>query len=298
LKKVFIAGGASFDSIIHLPSLPEPVPKTIHSCNFHETTGSTGTGKAINLSKLGLSTTLHALIGNDIYGEQIKLSMQQENLKFIYDVDPLGTERHVNLMDETGRRISIFVTNSSFDLELELTKFESLIKEHDLIILNILNYTRKLIPLCKQYQKPIWTDLHDYDGKNHYHQGYINAADYIFMSSDNLQDYRTVMEGIMKQGKRLIVCTHGKGGSTALTDSGEWIDVPIIDSYQMCDANGAGDSFSAGFIYGYAKDYPFKKCLQLATICAGLCITSSELSFEGLSPEVLECEFWKQYGNG
>jgi sugar/nucleoside kinase (ribokinase family) len=68
IKKVLVAGGASFDSIIHLPSLPESIPQTIRSCIFHKTIGSTGTGKAINLSKLGLPTTLYALIGNDIYG--------------------------------------------------------------------------------------------------------------------------------------------------------------------------------------------------------------------------------------
>lgn len=99
----------------------------------------------------------------------------------------------------------------------------------------------------------------------------------------------------MKQGKRLIVCTHGKYGSTALTASGERIETPTVNHYRMCDANGAGDSFSAGFIYGYSKDYPLKKCLQLATICAGLCITSPDLSYQRLSPEVLEGEYRRQY---
>jgi sugar/nucleoside kinase (ribokinase family) len=297
LKKIFIAGGATFDSIIHLPELLKPIPQTIHYCAFHETTGSTGTGKAINLSKLGFSTTLHALIGDDIYGKKIQSSMRHPNLTFAYDIDPVGTERHVNLMDEAGKRISIFLNNSSSDPDLDLEKFKLLIRDNDLIILNILNYTKKLIPLCKQYQKPIWTDLHDYDGCNPYHQIYIDAADYIFMSSDDMQDYRAVMEGIMKQGKRLIICTHGKGGSTALTDSGEWINVPAIDTYRMCDANGAGDSFSAGFIYGYSKKYQLKKCLQLATICAGLCITSPELSYDGLNPEIMEREYMKHYGN-
>lgn len=297
MNKIFIAGGATFDSIIHLPDLPEPIPQTIHHCDFHETTGSTGTGKAINLSKLGFSTTLHALIGDDIYGERIQSSMRHPNLTFVYDIDPVGTERHVNLMDGAGKRISIFLNNSSFDPELNFEKFRLFIRDNDLIILNILHYTKKLIPLCKQYHKPIWTDLHDYDGCNPYHQTYIDTADYIFMSSDNLQDHRMLMEKIMKQGKRLVVCTHGKNGVTALTGSGEWLEVPVIDAYRMRDANGAGDSFMAGFIYGYSKEYQLKKCLQLATICAGLCITSPDLSYEDLSPEFLGQEYSRHYSN-
>ena len=86
-----------------------------------------------------------------------------------------------------------------------------------MIILNIVSYTKKLIPLFKQSQKPIWTDLHDYNGKDLYHQDYIDAADYIFMSSDNLDNYRAVMEKTIRRGKKLVICTHGKGGSTALT---------------------------------------------------------------------------------
>lgn len=51
----------------------------------------------------------------------------------------------------------------------------------------------------------------------------------------------------MSQGKELIVCTHGSGGATALTKTGEWIELPIISDYKFKDANGAGDSFFSGF---------------------------------------------------
>jgi len=38
-----------------------------------------------------------------------------------------------------------------------------------------------------------------------------------------------------------------------------------------------------------------KECLRLGTICAGLCITSEELSFNELSEELLEKEYRKYY---
>ena len=68
MKNVFIAGGASFNSIIYLPDFPEPIPQTIHKCNYTETIGSTGSGKALNLAKLGFSVSLHAMLGDDRYG--------------------------------------------------------------------------------------------------------------------------------------------------------------------------------------------------------------------------------------
>jgi sugar/nucleoside kinase (ribokinase family) len=89
-------------------------------------------------------------------------------------------------------------------------------------------------------------------------------------------------------GKKLVVCTHGKKGATALLSDGSWIETPIIDTYAFKDANGAGDSFFSGFLYGHLKGREVEQCMQLGTICAGLCITSSELAFEELSEELLE----------
>ncbi|MFC5704147.1 carbohydrate kinase family protein [Cohnella faecalis] len=296
MKKVFILGGTTFDSIVYLQNLPKPEPQTIHYAPYHETMGSTGASKALNLTKLNVANTLHSIIGNDWYGEQIVQKLEAAGVRFLYDVDPKGTERHINLLDENGGRISIFITQSSSELELNLAVIEEEIRTCDAIILNIIGYTKQLLPLLKKYNKPVWTDLHDYNVGNPYHEDFIDMADYIFVSSDNMPDYRPVMEQWIARGKELVVCTHGKGGSTALTKDGQWIETPIIRDYPYKDANGAGDSFFSGFMYGAFQSKSVEECLKLGTIVAGLCITSSELAYEGLSEELVTKEFEKYYG--
>lgn len=295
MKKVLVIGGTTFDSIIYLEKLPEPEPQTIHYAPFNETLGSTGAGKALNLTKLNVPNILHSIIGNDSYGEKIISGLKSAGVKFVYDIDPKGTERHVNLMDKNGSRISIFVTQSSSELGLNMSRIEELIKECDIIVLNIIAYTKQLIPIIKKYKKPVWTDLHDYNMGNTYHDDYIDIADYIFVSSDNMSNYRPVMESWMSRGKELVVCTHGKGGSTALTKDERWIDTPIIEDYRFKDANGAGDSFFSGFLYGFLKGKGTEECLRLGTICSGLCITSGELAYENLSEDLLLAEYDKYY---
>ncbi|WP_278286645.1 carbohydrate kinase family protein [Clostridium sp. Maddingley MBC34-26] len=294
---MLVIGGTTFDSIIHLDELPKPEPQTIFYAPFNETIGSTGAGKAINLAKLNVNTTLHSVIGNDIYGQKIISSLEKEGVNFIYDIDEKGTERHVNLMDPNGNRISIFVTQSSGDTTLNMARIEQLVKESDIIILNIVGYTKQLIPIIKKYNKPVWTDLHDYNVGNPYHEEYIELADYIFVSSDSMDNYRDIMDTWMQKGKEAIICTHGKNGATTLTKDGQWIETEIIDEYKLQDANGAGDSFFSGFLYGYLKEKPIEECLGLATICAGLCITSSELAFQELSEEVINEEYEKYYSS-
>lgn len=297
MTKIFIVGGASYNSIIHLDEFPTATPQTIPNCRFHETVGSTGIGKAVNFVKLGFATILHAFIGDDIYGQEIRDYLSEENINFIYNFDPNGTERHINLMNREGERISIFVNKASFDPEYEPVILEEHIKESDYIVLNIVNYTKKLIPLCKSHQKEIWTDLHDYDGKNPFHQEFIDAADYILFSSINMTDYKEFMESLIVSGKQLVVCTHGKDGATALTNAGEWVYTPIISEYEMVDTNGAGDSFFAGLLYGHTKGYSTEKSMRLGTICSGLSVTSNELAYRDLSVDLLEKEYKRIYKN-
>jgi sugar/nucleoside kinase (ribokinase family) len=212
LKKVLVIGGTTFDSIIYLKKLPNPEPQTIHYAPYNETLGSTGAGKALNLTKLNVANALHSILGEDTYGEKIIRGLESAGVQFVYDIDPRGTERHINLMDEEGNRISIFVAQSSSEVDLNISRIEELIKECDVIVLNIIAYTKQLIPLIKKYNKPVWTDLHDYNIGNPYHEDYIDIADYIFVSSDNMSNYKLVMESWMSKGKEFVVCTHGKGG--------------------------------------------------------------------------------------
>jgi sugar/nucleoside kinase (ribokinase family) len=163
-------------------------------------------------------------------------------------------------------------------------------------VLNINNYVRRLIPAMKRSGKDLWCDLHDFDGRNEYHRDFVDAADCVFMSSDSLSDYRPFMDRLISQGKKLVVCTHGRNGSTALSTEGRWIETPIVPGYTVRDTNGAGDAFFAGFLFGHARRYPLEHCLQLASIVGGLCVTSEELAAPALSPELVESEHRRCFG--
>jgi acarbose 7IV-phosphotransferase len=290
ISSVLVVGGVSYDTVVDLEALPAPVPATVFSKGMRQTVGSTGAGKALNLCRLGFTTTLHSMIGADEAGEAVRAYFSQQPLLFIGAHDPRGTEQHINLMDRTGGRISIFTAYSTFEPLVDHGALGALIQQQDAVVLNIINYCRYLIPILRHYGKPIWCDLHDYDPGNSYYEGFAAAADYVFLSSEKVADYRVTMQQLMERGKRLVVCTHGTAGSTALTADGEWIDTPIIQRESFVDSNGAGDSFFAGFLYGYAQGYPIRHCLELATLNGGLCVTSPALFHPDLTPALLEAE--------
>lgn len=297
MTQVLVLGSVSWNTMIYVDKFPEPRSQTLFSKGFHETVGSAGAGKALNLHKLGMAVTLHGLIGDDLQGTAVKTYFQNEHLPFIYDLDPQGTQRHVNLMNAAGGRISIFIAYGSSEPQVDTEHIGTLMHKSDYVVINIANYCRHLFPLAKHQNKAIWCDIQDYDGTNPYHQDFITGADYLFMSSEALSDYRAVMEKFMRQVKKLVVCTHGKSGSTALTPEGQWIETPIAPGYETRDTNGAGDAFFSGVLYGFTRSYPLDKCLKLGAIVGGLCVTSRELAAPELSPDLLEAEYRRLFGS-
>jgi sugar/nucleoside kinase (ribokinase family) len=295
MKSIFIVGGVSYNSVVTLNAFPEPKPQTIHNCNFNETIGNTGAGKALALSKLGFKTYLHALLGKDIFGEKVISDLKEPNLNFTYSLDPNGTERHLNILNSKGERISIFINPSSDEVIIDYDTFRAQISSSDFVVINISNYCRNFIPICKEFNKEIWTDLHDYDGCNTYHQEFIDVADFIFFSDVNFKNYKAFMKKMIKQGKKIVVCTHGSKGATAYTSNKEWIFEPAILDFELVNSNGAGDNFFSGFLYAYSEGRTIQECMKFGAIAGALCINSDELVSENLNKDILETIYLEYY---
>lgn len=297
-KRVLVLGGVSWNLMLYVSAFPEPKPHTVFTQRAHDTIGSTGAGKVLNLHRLGLDVTLHALIGEDEYGRKVCDYLAQEQIRFMYDIDPAGTQRHVNLMTPDGKRMSIYVEPGTFAPQVDWLRLEEQIAGHDYIVVNIRNYCREALPLLQQQGKDVWCDLHDYNGRDAYHRDFITASDYLLFSSDQMPNYRPFMEAFMEAGKKLIVCTHGREGATALTAKGTWIEVPIIAAYnaQCQDTNGAGDAFFSGLLYGHLLGYTPETCLRLGAIVSGMCVTSAELAAPELSETAVAAAYKNYYG--
>ncbi|MCS6907462.1 MAG: PfkB family carbohydrate kinase [Anaerolineales bacterium] len=66
----------------------------------------------------------------------------------------------------------------------------------------------------------------------------------------------------------IIVVKLGEEGAIARCDN-ETVVVPALP-VQVVDTVGAGDSFNAGFLYGYLAGFPLRKSLELAVVYGSL----------------------------
>jgi sugar/nucleoside kinase (ribokinase family) len=293
---VLVLGGASWDTLVRLDRFPEPRSQTVFGRGSREAIGATGAGKALNLRGLGMAVTFHAMLGEDQAGARIREALDRAGIAFLSDPDPAGTERHVNLMDADGGRISIYVSYPTPEPKVDEARLLQLFPGQDAVALNISNYCRRLIPALREAGRPLWVDVHDWNGSDAYHRDFAEAADFLFLSSDAMPDHRPFMERMIAGGKSLVVCTHGRHGSTALTREGTWIETPIAPGFDLRDSNGAGDAFFSGVLHGWGLGCGWQVALRLGTLAAGLCVASDDMIHPELGPARLAAEYRRVYG--
>ncbi len=75
----------------------------------------------------------------------------------------------------------------------------------------------------------------------------------------------------------VVVVKMGGEGAAAAAE-GQIIRVPGIHIDEVVDTTGAGDSFNAGFLYGYLRGAPLETCLKYANLCGGISVTGYGVS--------------------
>jgi len=75
----------------------------------------------------------------------------------------------------------------------------------------------------------------------------------------------------------LVVVKLGGQGALAAWEE-ELVRVPAIHVERVVDTTGAGDSFNAGFLYGYLRGESVATCLRYANLLGGLSVTGHGVS--------------------
>lgn len=282
MKKIFVAGGASYNNVVQMDDFPTQAPATYHHCKYVEGIGSTGAGKSLNLAHLGFDVSFHTLIGNDEYKKKVFDALAHENIHLHFDIDPKGTERHINILNKNGERISIFTNPISDDIQIDIEKLKPIIQSCDLAVINIYAYCKQLLPLCRSLGKPIWTDIHDYCPSaapaSGYYDAFIEYADVIFMSNEKITNPEKTLREFISLGKSIAVCTLGANGAIGLNKNGELYQCAVDTHVRYENSNGAGGAFSAGFMFAHLAGADLRTCMHMATRAAGRCVESSSLA--------------------
>jgi sugar/nucleoside kinase (ribokinase family) len=282
--RIIISGPTSWNEIVLLEHLPEPTPHMQFALDDHKTVGGTSAGKALGLAAFGHEVELHTLIGTDAEGERLRGILERMPNLELHAVDGARTERHLNLMTPLGERVSIYLSTPDDRPSPADHRLAAAMEDAAAIVIDLSERSRRMIPEARASGRPIWTDIHDYDGAAEFHRPFIDAAQFVFMNGDRIgADPLPFMRGLVDDGAQLVVCTLGAAGAVALSRDPADAEALVTEHrvaavpVEVVDANGAGDAFMAGVLHATLDGVDVDRALGLGARHAASALASRHL---------------------
>lgn len=206
------------------------------------------------LKNLGCSVGFIDYIGNDYHGNFIKNRFKELEIETLWFIDPKGTKRSINIINNAGERKNFYDGKGSMEAIPDLEQCRSFLKHTKLIHVNIVNWARFLLPIAKELGLVISCDIQDIiDPDDLYRKDFIKATNVLFLSAVNISNVRQIIKSIRQLNtETLIIIGMGKKGA-GLSEKGTKFSVypPPNLHFPIVDTNGAGDSLATGFLYSY-----------------------------------------------
>ena len=101
MTRIAVVGPASWNRMVVLDALPDPVPHMEFARDWFDTVGGTSAGKALHLTALGRETVLDALLGDDEAGARVRDALGAAGVT-LRAHRAARTEQHLNLMTPAG----------------------------------------------------------------------------------------------------------------------------------------------------------------------------------------------------
>lgn len=240
---------------------------------------------ALGIAKLGLKPVFQGSVGRDMYGSYIRDVFAE-----------LGVSCELlTVRDDCNTGISISFTNASDrcfltyrgtnqDLSLSRMNVDQLAHARHVHITgyegrkNHAEYSAMLERIAGLGDVTVSFDV-GWDTTGAWYEGIFELLpmiDVLFMNETECLHYArrdTVQEGAQRLAAHagMAVIKLGSKGALAVRDEVS----TFMPAYRVnaVDTTGAGDSFNAGFVYGYLRGLPMEDCLKCGNACGALSVT-------------------------
>lgn len=242
---------------------------------------------ACQTAKLGLKTAGIGTVGQDVIGRLVLEKLRESGVLLEHiKIDQMRkTGIGVTLCAEGDRAILTYI--GSIDSADGSDVTDEILKNTRHIHIGSYYLMKKIQPCyrdivlkAKEYGVSVSLDT-NWDPDEKWDGGLWDILPYvdIFLPNENeamaITKKDNIGDAISELSKIVpVICLKmGKRGAAAYF-GGRMISEKPLD-VKVVDAVGAGDSFDAGFIYGFLKGYVMEKCLKIGCICGSMNTTQA-----------------------
>jgi len=245
------------------------------------TIGSSSVITACGAARLGLKVAFIGVVGDDVYGRFMLTAMQERSIDISHClIDPtLQTGFTVILAKPDGDRAMLTYAGTIATLQPEQVNRELLRQTRHLHVGSyfLLDGLRDGLPdlFAAAQARGVTTSLDtNWDPREQWQAGSILPHCDVLLpnavEAQKLADCDTLDDSLTRLAEIIPTLAVKLGADGGLVVQGDERVQKRPFPVKVIDTVGAGDSFNAGFLYGFVQQWPVSKSLQLALACGSL----------------------------
>lgn len=285
LGKIICAGGANFD--IHSRIQHPVVPKDSNISHVHSSAGGVGRNIAENLAHLGENCVLLTALGDDAFGNRIALDCEKLGIdtSHAYIDREHPTSTYIDILDNTGdmclatndMRILNYLPDDYFTSKAEL------IQQAAAVVVDA-NLSSKQIEqitdIAFDCRVPVYADpvstvkaenlLAALPKMRFIKPNAMELAKLSGMPADTDEEIEAAAASLLDKGLKQIAVSLGSKGAYYAERNGVSFFVKLNQAAEMVNASGAGDAFTAAYVYKDINGAQPNEKIEFAMYCAYL----------------------------
>ncbi len=279
---ILVPGEINPDLILNDPNLePRFGQQEVLVQDFEMTIGSSAAIFACGAARLGLKTTLIGVVGDDPLGKFMQDALRQRHV----DISAIITSPHQKtglsvILTRGGDRAILTYLGCIDALEADQIPDRLLAEARHLHVCSVFLQRRLRPDLPSLFQRAhrlgatISLDT-NWDPSEKW-EGILDLLTQVDVFLPNEREALAITAApnlagaldVLAQRCPLVVVKCGEKGAVARRNT-ETVRAQAL-SVKVVDTVGAGDSFNAGFLYGYLAGFPLQKSLELGVACGSL----------------------------
>lgn len=279
--------------------------------NISYSCGGSCPNTMVTLSSLGLDVTLLGSVGNDDLGKTYKEKLKESGVKdeLVLKDDASTGSSIILLTDDKERTMNTYLGANRLLSPSDLN--EESLKKADLFYFtgymwdteSQKNTVLKALKICKEKGIKVAFDIADPFAVGRYRQQFYSIittyCDIVFANKEEaryLMDNYDAYECAKSMGKLcpVAVVKDGKRGSY-ISEKRVMHKIPLYGPSTPVDTTGAGDTYAAGFLYGYLTGRKIEECGCIASFLAGEIIKKIGAQFSSDTITLLKQQIEKEF---
>jgi pseudouridine kinase len=258
--------------------------------------GGVGRNIAENISKLNIHSKIMSYAGNDALGDYVidQSRASKVDTSLVIKHSSLPTSQYLSVLDDNN---DMLVSISDMRIIDEMTiqdidNWNEVISQSSVIIVDTNIPTPVIEYITKKYNNiPLFLDPVSFAKTSkilsligRFHTVKPNRIEAELISGIKITDEASMLnasENIFEKGCRQIFITLGQDG--VFYYDGKDYGLYAFEGANVVSANGAGDAFTAGVVYGFLKLNSIKKTAQFASAAAVIALRSVKTISDDLS---------------